>query len=136
MYDPTLMVVVFKEKHDSRYFACKKEDVPRVLLKVLRERHAQGWWYQYEDVEVPEEPIRPKVTEALDAESRDMLFAHFDRKREAWKRAIHRRERVAADRRMLERALAGDEKEVVRFMKIRADYQYEGYTVVESEPFD
>ena len=39
-------IIVFKEKHDNRYFVVNGiEDKKKVALKILRERESYGYWY-------------------------------------------------------------------------------------------
>jgi hypothetical protein len=123
--------LVFEEKHAKLYFRVDSPgDYKRVCLYVVKSRHHDGYWYtDLEDVETPEEPeiAREKVAQLKDGPIKDGA-------EQAWRdydNQIKENRCGAEQKRLLEKALAGDAVAACAFLRLRADAEYEGFNLVE-----
>jgi hypothetical protein len=123
-------IVIFLEKHGSRYFLVRKsEDYAKIALSIIRER--SGWYgYQVNDLEEEEVPVAPKVTieqaATMDKEVQEIVA-------ELWKKYqanVKRKKIIDENYALLDKALKGDAIAAVKFLYARKRHEYEGFEVI------
>ena len=127
---PRNQVVVFEEKHGTRYFLVDGRGPGAVFLKVFQSRDKDGYWYGHlkdlgKDAQPPAE-IPPLPEEVKD--DPDYAKTHAEKVKQ------HKREMEwfldeQEQRAWYLKAKGGDARAARCFLELREDAQYEGFTI-------
>ena len=116
-------VVVFEEKHCTRYFGGASGFLP-IARKVFDERDSDPYWgYLKEAPACPQEP--PEPPEGIDPELRALAMARSLK----FKKRLCTYEELRTEFELLTRARAGDDQAAAEFILSRQDREYEGFEV-------
>jgi hypothetical protein len=75
-------LLLFKEKHGSRYFVCEDQDAfCRAAMHVLKERLAEGYWY-HDDSSYPDQG-ETRAREIVESNDLEAAFEFMDLRSDA-----------------------------------------------------
>jgi len=129
--DLTGRILVFDEKHGRRFFlADTEEKLHAAALKIVKERKEEGWYYDpaEEERDKPESmTMTDEQVEALPVPSG--VKRNIRVERENYRQAVKRWERDKANYALIVKAVnENDGKTAFEILKIRDDYEYEGWS--------
>lgn len=109
-------ILIFKEKHGTRYFVCNtKADFCKAAMKVLRDRLESNYWYHDDELE-PEEIAKQEAA--------------------AYAGVVYRQPKLCKDKtRATKISTANDCEAAYEFLYDRADCEYEHMEIEVGEEY-
>lgn len=123
---PELGILRLKEKHGEQYFDCSTEEkLYAVCLMIVKARHKEGYWYNFDKPTEPENLEAPENLDKMPEYIKKVYASKVKEKEEEWRKY----NRKVAEYNEFQRALKSGEDAYI-FLSMRNDYEYEGFEIV------
>lgn len=131
--DGSERVVVLKEKHETRYFVIRSvEDMKKLCLKVVTQRHKEGYWY-YAPEEPPKKPdYTAEEAATLKGSAQEAALDEIKN----YKRELASYEEDKHLYALVLKAAEGDKEAALQVMFARREAEYEEFAIEKAESLE